>query len=71
MVAVDCTEPGGVCFCASRGTGPGVQPGYDLALTELVDGDTCRYIVEVGSAAGAEVLAAVVEAVFAPTEARP
>lgn len=59
VVAVDCTEPGGVCFCASMGTGPGVQPGYDLALTELVDGDTCRYIVEVGSAAGAEVLTAV------------
>ncbi len=59
VVAVNCTEPGGVCFCASMGTGPGVQPGYDLALTELVDGDTCRYIVDVGSAAGAEVLAQV------------
>lgn len=24
VVAVDCTEPGDVCFCASMGTGPGV-----------------------------------------------
>ena len=59
VVAVNCTEPGEVCFCASMGTGPGVRPGYDLALTELVDGDTCRYIVDVGSTAGADVLAAV------------
>ena len=34
IVAVNCTEPGGVCFCASMGTGPGRGPGYDLALTE-------------------------------------
>lgn len=59
VVAVNCTEPGGVCFCTSMGTGPAVRPGYDLALTELVDGDVCRYVVDVGSAAGAEVLAGV------------
>lgn len=57
VVAVNCTEPSEVCFCASMGTGPGVRPGYDLALTELVDGVDCRYVVEVGSAEGAEVLA--------------
>ena len=34
VVAVNCTEPGGLCFCASMGTGPAVGPGYDLALTE-------------------------------------
>ena len=36
VVAVNCTEPGGLCFCASMGTGPAVGPGYDLALTERV-----------------------------------
>ena len=30
----NCTEPGGVCFCASMGTGPAAGPGYDIALTE-------------------------------------
>jgi len=59
VVAVDCIEPGAVCFCASMGTGPQAGPGYDLRLTELVDGDDCRYIVDVGSEAGGEVLAAV------------
>ena len=59
IVAVNCTEPGGVCFCASMGTGPAVGPGYDLALTELLAGDAPSYLVEVGSREGADVLAAV------------
>ena len=58
VVAVNCTEPGGLCFCASMGTGPEAGPGYDLALTERIDGDGRRYVVDVGSDDGAEVLAA-------------
>lgn len=58
VVAVNCTEPGGLCFCASMGTGPAVGPGYDLALTERVDSEGRRYVVDVGSDEGAEVLAA-------------
>lgn len=58
VVAVNCTEPGGLCFCASMGTGPEVGPGYDLALTERVDDAGRRYLVDVGSDDGAEVLAA-------------
>jgi ferredoxin len=59
VVAVNCTEPGGVCFCASMGTGPDVRPGYDLALTEQIDDAGHRFVVEVGSADGANVLARV------------
>lgn len=59
IVAVGCTEPGGLCFCASMGTGPEMGPGYDLALIERVDDDGRRYVVDVGSDEGAEVLAAV------------
>jgi formate hydrogenlyase subunit 6/NADH:ubiquinone oxidoreductase subunit I len=59
VVAVNCTEPGGVCFCASMGTGPAAGPGYDLALTERIDGDDVTYLVDVGSQDGASVLAAV------------
>lgn len=61
IVGVNCTEPDGLCFCASMGTGPGCGPrsGYDLALTERVDGESVSYLVDVGSEAGAEVLAAV------------
>ena len=59
VVAVNCTEPGGLCFCSSMGTGPACGPGYDLALTECADGDDLSYVVEVGSQDGAEVLEAV------------
>ena len=48
VLAVNCTEPGGTCFCNSMGTGPKVGPGFDLALTELDD----IFIVEVGSEMG-------------------
>ncbi|GAB3147661.1 4Fe-4S dicluster domain-containing protein [Amycolatopsis stemonae] len=55
-VAANCTEPGGVCFCASMGTGPGASGGYDLALTERIDDDGHRFVVDVGSAEGARIL---------------
>ena len=59
IIAVNCTEPGETCFCTSMGTGPEAGPGYDLALTELVSAGQHRFLVEVGSAAGAQVLAGV------------
>src|SRR6201997_594531 len=59
VVAVNCTEPGGLCFCASMGTGPAAGPGYDLALTERLARDGTSYLVDVGSEEGADVLAAV------------
>jgi sulfhydrogenase subunit beta (sulfur reductase) len=59
IVAVNCTEPGETCFCASMGTGPGAGPGYDLALTELVSREQHRFLVDVGTQAGAAVLAGV------------
>src|SRR5450432_3110733 len=57
VVAAGCTEPGGVCFCASMGTGPEPGPGYDLSLTEQIDSAGHRFVVDVGSAEGAQVLA--------------
>jgi sulfhydrogenase subunit beta (sulfur reductase) len=56
VVAVNCGEPGGTCFCVSMKAGPQVQSGFDLALTELVDDTTHDFLVEIGSAAGADVL---------------
>jgi ferredoxin len=55
VVAVNCFEPGGTCFCVSMGTGPKAQGGYDLALTEILDGEH-RFLIEVGSDRGAQVL---------------
>lgn len=59
IIAVECTEPGGTCFCTSMGTGPHAGPGYDLAMTELADDDGHRFLVRAGTPAGAEVLAEV------------
>jgi sulfhydrogenase subunit beta (sulfur reductase) len=55
LVAVNCFEPGGTCFCVSMGTGPKAEAGYDLALTEILDNGH-RLLVEVGSERGADVL---------------
>jgi sulfhydrogenase subunit beta (sulfur reductase) len=52
IVAVNCGQAGGTCFCASMDTGPKVEAGFDLALTELIDGDHA-FLLEVGSDAGA------------------
>ena len=58
LVAVNCGQAGGTCFCASMNTGPMVDAGFDLALTELLDESDHRFLIEVGSVAGAEVLSA-------------
>jgi sulfhydrogenase subunit beta (sulfur reductase) len=56
IVAVNCTEPGGTCFCASMGTGPKAGEGFDLALTELVGNGGHAFLVEAGSEGGRELL---------------
>jgi len=58
VVAVNCTEPGGTCFCASVGTGPTAMSGYDLAITEVTSDGEVKLLVEAGSEQGNEVLAA-------------
>jgi sulfhydrogenase subunit beta (sulfur reductase) len=57
IVAVQCTQAAATCFCASMGTGPRAQSGFDLALTELVGPAGHRFVVQTGSERGAEVLA--------------
>jgi ferredoxin len=57
VVAVTCADPAGTCFCASMGTGPRPVTGYDIALTELLDGEH-RFLAEAGSPVGEDVLAA-------------
>jgi formate hydrogenlyase subunit 6/NADH:ubiquinone oxidoreductase subunit I len=58
VLAVNCGVPSGTCFCASMGTGPGCGHGFDLALTEVLDGQRHELVVEVGSDRGAEVASA-------------
>ncbi|MGZ4773620.1 MAG: 4Fe-4S dicluster domain-containing protein [Ilumatobacteraceae bacterium] len=57
FVGVNCASPAATCFCTSMGTGPGVDAGHDLAVTEMLTSDAHELLVEVGSERGAEVLA--------------
>lgn len=57
IVAVSCGQAGGTCFCVSMGTGPKAEAGFDIALTELLDGGNQRFLAEAGSTVGAELLA--------------
>jgi ferredoxin len=56
IVAVNCVEPGGNCFCASMDTGPTATAGYDISITEITHDGNMRYLIASGSEAGAEVL---------------
>ena len=56
IVAVQCTHSAATCFCASVGSGPKVTGGFDLLLTELVDAENHKFLVEAGSVRGAQFL---------------
>ncbi len=59
IIAVQCAQAGGSCFCVSMGTGPRAEQGFDLAVTELIAADTHEFVIEVGSETGAGILARV------------
>jgi sulfhydrogenase subunit beta (sulfur reductase) len=48
IIALNCIEPGENCFCASLGTGPSIEMGFDLLLTDIGN----AYLVEVGTQMG-------------------
>jgi sulfhydrogenase subunit beta (sulfur reductase) len=56
VVAVQCSQAGGTCFCVSMNTGPVAESGFDLALTEILDDDRHYFTVQIGSDRGAAVL---------------
>ena len=59
LVAINCGTAGGTCFCVSMDAGPKAESGFDLALTELMDGGRHEFLVEAGTGRGAEVLSEV------------
>jgi len=59
IVAVNCITAGSTCFCVSMNTGPRVDSGYDLALTELLGQGRHQFLVEIGTARGADIISQV------------
>jgi sulfhydrogenase subunit beta (sulfur reductase) len=57
IIAVQCSHASATCFCASVGSGPKVRDGFDLLLTELLDEDGHRFVVEPGTDRGMGLLA--------------
>jgi ferredoxin len=56
IVAVNCTEPGGTCFCSSMGTGPEAREGFDLGLTEILEDHRHYFLARAGSERGRDLL---------------
>ena len=55
LIAVNCSRSGNTCFCTSVDSGPGVHSGFDLALTEIYNGEH-YFTLEVGSELGASIV---------------
>ncbi len=57
LIAVNCGQAAATCFCASMNTGPRARKGFDLALTEILEGGH-RFLLEAGTEKGRELLGA-------------
>jgi sulfhydrogenase subunit beta (sulfur reductase) len=55
IVAVNCGQAGGTCFCVSMAAGPRATSGFDVSLTEFTR--TGQFLAEAGSERGAALLA--------------
>ncbi len=68
ILAVNCTQAGGTCFCTSMSAGPKCTAGYDLALTEVLKNGDHHFVVHVGTEAGAKLLTGVPHEVASDVE---
>jgi sulfhydrogenase subunit beta (sulfur reductase) len=56
VVAVECTSSGATCFCESMHTGPQARGGFDLAMTEVNEGQRHYFLIHAGSDTGRHIL---------------
>jgi ferredoxin len=56
LAVAECARPAATCFCQSTSTGPNIEAGFDLALTELDDDEGHRFLARIGSSRGLAVL---------------
>ncbi|MGQ9479644.1 MAG: 4Fe-4S dicluster domain-containing protein [Thermoproteota archaeon] len=52
IIALNCKNSDEYCFCTSFGTGPSLEEGFDILMTDLDD----RFLIEVGSRKGFELV---------------
>ncbi len=68
IVALNCGQAGGTCFCVSMNTGPKAERGYDLAMTELLRDHEHAFLVQAGSDTGRAVLSQLPQRAATPDE---
>jgi formate hydrogenlyase subunit 6/NADH:ubiquinone oxidoreductase subunit I len=56
LIAVNCTQSAGTCFCVSMNTGPKATAGFDLSLTEVIDGNKHYFVADAGTPLGEDIL---------------
>ena len=56
IVAVNCGQAGGTCFCLSMNTGPKASSGFDLAMIEVMEGGRHYFVFQAGTEEGAAIL---------------
>ncbi len=56
IIVVNCIRAGENCFCHSMDTGPRAYSGFDLALTEISNGEKHYFLVDTGSQRGEELV---------------
>ena len=61
VLAINCGQAGNTCFCTSMNTGPKATLGFDLALTEILEGGEHYFVAEIGSTLGGEILGALAQ----------
>lgn len=59
VVAVNCTQAGGTCFCDSMRTGPKATCGYDLSLTEVLQEGRHFLLAHIGTKTGSQIIAGI------------
>jgi ferredoxin len=68
IVAVNCGQAGGTCFCVSMSAGPKAERGFDLALTELFSQSQHLFLIEAGTDEGHALLAELPRRAATPIE---
>ena len=56
VVAANCVQAGGTCFCTSMKTGPKATFGFDIAMTEVINTGRHYFVAEAGTEIGVAVL---------------
>lgn len=57
LIAVNCARPSASCFCVSMKTGPVAKAGYDISLTEILEGADHYFLARAGTQSGMDALA--------------